>query len=58
MNFDKIKPTFNHTLFSSNKFYSIEKIAELTCHSIRTVNENWKKEGLPIKKGKITFKVY
>lgn len=50
------KLNLNHTNFSLNKFYSIEKVAELTCHAIRTVNENWRKEGLKIEKDKIKGK--
>lgn len=49
----KKKPNLNYTLFSSNRYYSIQEIAEKTNHSTRTVNENWRKEGLEIEKGKI-----
>ena len=49
----KKKPNLNYTLFSSNRYYSIQEIAEKTNHSIRTINENWKREGLEIEKSKI-----
>lgn len=48
-----MKKNYNWKLFSKYQYYVIQNVAEKLNFSFRTISENWRKEGLKIKNGKI-----
>lgn len=47
------RKTYNWKLFSKHDIYKTTEIADKLGFSVRTITENWKKEGLSIKNGRI-----